>query len=145
LPKTTNKLYWRGNDHLGRKDILNSLNDVLNDDHTNRVSLQEYYEEIASHQIALSLPGLGKSCHREYECFAIGTVVVSPKFQNTNHAPLIPDHHYLAVDNPAQIRDKIAMTTQLELCAIRLNAMRYYDEYLRYESSLKWLWHLLEL
>jgi hypothetical protein len=143
MPKTNSKLYWRGNLHLGRVKILSEITDLLNDDYDKKIGLTSYYEELAKHKVALSLPGLGKSCHREFECFGIGTVVVSPKFQNTYHIPLIPDYHYVCVRT--SIRDRLSCVTENELLSIRSNAMKFYDDYIRFENSVKWMEHLLEL
>jgi hypothetical protein len=145
IPKTSKYLYWRGNLHLGRDKVLQDLKDLTGSNYEQRLPLNEYYSNMAQHRVALSLPGLGKSCHREFECFAIGTVVVSPKFQNIYHVPIIPDYHYLAVDDLSQIRQKLSEVTQEKIDSIRSNAIRYYDENIRFEQSVKWLWHLLEL
>jgi hypothetical protein len=144
IPKMKNQVYWRGNNHLGRQCVIDTLRDMLSTEHS-KISLDRYYEEMAEHFIALSLPGLGKSCHREFECFAIGTVVISPRFQNTYYSPVIPDHHYLCVDDVNDIRRKIESTSASELERIRQNAMSYYDTYIRFDASVQWMQHLLEL
>lgn len=147
LPKCDTPLYWRGNMHLGRDRILGEMKDLLNCDFAERATLDDYYEEMASHQVALSLPGLGNHSHREYEAFAVGTVVLAPRFVNINHAPLIPNVHYLCSEgaDPLQLRARLAATTKEELMAIRKNAMDYYDKYIRYDASVLLLEHLLEL
>lgn len=151
LQKTNNKLYWRGNMHVGRETVIKRVGDLLNEGFDQNIAVDEFYKELASHKIALSLPGLGKSCHREFECFAVGTVVISPKFQNIYHVPLIPNYHYLSVDwgTPdeiaASIRNRISTLEDSEIARIRANAIKYYDDNIRFESSIRWLEHLLEL
>jgi hypothetical protein len=151
IPKVGDKLFWRGNMHVGREPTLRSISDLLNTGYDEIIDGGGFYEELASHRVAISLPGLGKSCHREFECFGIGTVVLSPVFQNTYYAPLIPNHHYLAVDPcdpkdlPEMIRIRLDRTSQEEIENVRMNAMEYYDTYIRFESSINWLFHLLEL
>jgi hypothetical protein len=142
IPKTNRKLYWRGNLHEGREAVLDGIADLLNPDYKETVSVESFYEELASYRLAVSLPGLGKSCHREFECFAIGTVVISPKFQNICHAPLIPNYHYIEAED---IRTRLQTITEDEIEFVRRNAMTYYDTYIRFESSVKLLPHLLEL
>lgn len=153
IPKSSDKLYWRGNPHMGRGEVLAHLTDLLFEGHESLTDLRAYYEETASHKMALSLPGLGKSCHRDFECFALGTVVVAPLFQNLHHSPLLPDVHYAAVrcetsspeDLAQAVRKRATSLTWEDLARIRKNAMDYYDEFIRYESSVKWMKHLLEL
>jgi hypothetical protein len=148
IKKSCKELYWRGNTHLGRHDLLSDVSDLLNKDWSQIVDRETFYKELASHEIAISLPGLGKSCHREFECFAIGTVVVAPLFQNTYHMPLIPDYHYLALEPSSfeeSLRNKLAATSNETLLSIRRNAIKYYDDYIRFESSIQMIKHLLEL
>lgn len=142
--KNDKNIYWKGNNHMGRDKVLKSLSRMLNHDYDSKVELNKHHEEIACHKLALSLPGLGNSCHREYECFGIGTVVISPKFKNLNWMPLIPDHHYICVDNWLHLEAKLNMLSD-RIDLIRSNAMEYYDTYIRFENSVKWLEHLLEL
>jgi hypothetical protein len=145
VPKTKH-LFWRGHLKLGRETLLARFEDLLNNDYREMVPLERYHEEIAEHKMAVSLPGLGKSCHREFECFGIGTVVVSPPFQNIYHVPLVPDYHYLTVDftDHEGVRRKLAKFAN-RLDQIRANAIKYYDSYIRFEASADWLKHLLEL
>jgi hypothetical protein len=148
IEKSYKELYWRGNTHLGRLDLLNSISDLLNKDWKETIDRKDFYQELASYKMALSLPGLGKSCHREFECFAIGTVVVAPMFQNTYHMPLIPNYHYLTLEQgpfDEIVRKKIEATSDDVLSYIRINAMKYYDDYIRFEPSVQMIKHLLEL
>lgn len=144
IPKTQSKIFWKGKLHCGREEIVTSIRNLLNDDYEEHVPLEEFYKRMAQHRLALSLPGLGRSCHREFECFAIGTVVLSPLFENTYYAPLIPDYHYICVD-PKSIPRKLKNITSNQIDFIRENAMRYYDTYIRFEASTHWFEKLLEL
>ena len=152
LPKThESTISWFGNFRLGRNEILHSLKDLLNYDYQETYPLTEYYQKTAQATLVLSLPGQGKTCHREFECFGLGTPVIAPKFKNIHHVPLIENVHYICVDcrkgqhMSDAIRDRINRVTDDELEFIRYNAMLYYDTYIRYENSLYWWSHLLEL
>lgn len=151
--KTSNKIYWKGNLHvgnlhLGRYDILTKIKDLLNEDWQERATASDFYQELSSHELAVSLPGMGKSCHREFECFAVGTAVIAPVFQNTYHMPLVPNYHYLAIESgpiDEKIRERVEKTTFDEIAEVRKNAMKYYDDFIRFEPSVKMIEHLLEL
>lgn len=147
VPKTEERLYWRGNLHLGRAEILSKLEEYLNPDYKEMVPRMQYYEEIARHKFAISIPGLGKSCHREFECFGIGTVVISKEFQNTYYMPLMAGAHYICVKDyePDTILDVLTGTSTNHMHWIRNRAMEYYDKYIRRSSSTLLLAHMLEL
>ena len=148
IEKKSNKIYWKGNLYLGRYDILTKIKDLLNEDWQERVTASNFYQELSSHKLAVSLPGWGKSCHREFECFAVGTAVIAPVFQNTYHMPLIPNYHYLAIESgpiDEKIRERVEKTTSDEIAEVRKNAMKYYDDFIRFEPSVKMIEHLLEL
>jgi len=156
-PKTSDKIYWRGNDHLNRKEVLEQIEDLLNDGYEELTDLETYWREITDHKLALSLPGLGKSCHREFEAFAVGTPVIMPVFQNHFFIDLVPNKHYIAVDagpdmihsNPSKlarlVRDKYNEVKDADLSHVSKAAMAYYDNYIRFEPSIKMLRKLLEL
>jgi len=152
-PKTYENLYWRGRAHLEREYTLDYLKDFLNDTHDRMVNQKGYFLEMARHKIALSLPGLGKACHREFEAFAVGTPALMPKFTNLYYENLIPDYHYISFEPSHHKRlapDIIrryheVIRDDLFLSFIRSNAMRYYDEYIRCDRSAEWIVRLLEL
>lgn len=148
---TRNKnLYFRGNTHLGRKQILDKLSDVLNQGYDLRVAQEQYFMEMSRHRFALSLRGMAKSCHREFEAFAVGTPVIMQYFPNVFYVNLIPDFHYISVNEDerglaACIRDRLGQVNEELWQFVRKNAMEYYDTYIRFESSVEWTRKLLEL
>jgi len=158
-PITSQKLYWRGNPHLGRKEVLQHLTGIMNKEWEELTSIENYWEEIATHKVALSLPGLGAACHREFEAFAVGTPVIMPVFRNRYYEKLIPDCHYIPIKvsdgyiqrHPYEMAQKIiqvykdVINNDHLLNNIRKNAMEYYDTYIRYDQSIHWMRNLLEL
>lgn len=151
IKKNNNQLYWRGSLHKNRKNIIFSIKDLLNTSFEKSIHSKLYFEELASHKVALSLPGGGNSCHREFECFGIGTVVLSPKFKNIYHIPLVPDYHYLSVEGCEEkdiiknIKYRFENLKDDEIDFIRKNAMEYYDNYIEYKKNVYWMMHCLEL
>ena len=57
-----------------------------------------YAREIASSAINLSINGVGETCQRDMEILATGTCLFREVLQAQFHDPLIPNHHYIAVD-----------------------------------------------
>jgi hypothetical protein len=151
IKKNNNELYWRGSLHDSRKNIIFSIKNLLNTSFEKSIHSKLYFEELALHKVALSLPGGGNSCHREFECFGIGTVVLSPKFKNIYHIPLIPNYHYLCIDGDEEkdiiknIRYRFENLKDDEINFIRSNAIEYYDNYIEYKKNAFWTRHCLEL
>ena len=149
IEKKYNKIYWRGTFYKHRKKIIEPLKDLLNDNFDKCIDFRSYYKELASYHLALSLPGGGNSCHREFECFGIGTVVVAPKFKNNYYVPLEPNKHYICIEKCKNVSDAIRSRflsiQESEINYIRENALNYYDTYIRFEKSISWIANLLEL
>jgi hypothetical protein len=112
-----------------------------------------YYGEMARSQMALSLPGLGPSCHREFEGFAVGTPVLMPEFKNLYYEDILPNHHYVLADQQSNESLGVAIIRRYHevrydrdlLEFVSRNAMEYYDKYCRFDVSVKWMIKLLEL
>lgn len=150
LKKTKETMYFRGNLHFGRDKVLSKLEDVLNPNYKKRVNQNRFFKELSQHRIALSLRGMAKSNHREFEAFAVGTPVIMEEFTNLFHVPLIPNHHYISVvpddrELAECIRDRLSQVDDDLLEFIRQNAMEYYDANIKFEKSVQWMLKLLEL
>ena len=157
-PRTETKLYWRGNNHLGRQKVFDLLSDLLSPNYNELAERDVYFQEMSQHVMAISLPGLGRSCHRDFEAFAVGTVVLMPTFHNQFAEPLVADEHYVAAEigcdlqkHPQQAADRLRERyLQVKdnhdfLQFVRGNAEAYYDQFIRYDASAKMMIRLLEL
>jgi hypothetical protein len=149
LPKQYKRLYFRGNTHLGRQEVLNQLKDLLNRDQQS-VNPQTYLREMAQHKVALSLRGMAKTNHREFEAFAVGTPVIMERNPNVFYKNLIPNVHYVSVEPDERglaecIRERLMQVDDAFLDFVAKNAMDYYDEYIRFDKSVLWMQKLLEL
>lgn len=148
--KKNGKMCFRGNCHLGREEILEQLGDLLNTDYRRRINQEQFFKEMAQSRIALSLRGMAKTNHREFEAFAVGTPVIMEYNPNLFHVPLTPDHHYISVNVDERglaecIRDRLSQVDKEFLGFIRQNAMEYYDANIKFENSVQWMLKLLEL
>ncbi len=107
-PKNKTKMYFKGNE-IGRSVILKTLFNIqlINDDYGYRekgvrafqISQKYYLKKMAKRKMALSLPGIGNFCHREIEAFGIKVPVLMPILKNQYYNNLIPDFHYISIDN----------------------------------------------
>jgi hypothetical protein len=159
IPKTKDELFWRGRELCKggtqergkRKSILEAIKHLINKDYHTRKPKEEYYREVASSKMILSLPGLGKACHREFEAFAVGTPVIMPEFTNVYHVNLVPNYHYVSVaphdgESMAEAIERRYHETHKDedlLDFVATNAMAYYDRYCRFDVSVEWFKTLL--
>ena len=153
-PKKSKKLYWRGNPHMDRAKILNEIGSTyLNHDYMETRNKNVYFREIANSKIMLSLRGWGMACHREFEGFGIGTPVLMPKYDNIYLVNIIPDYHYILIEQQhgemyseaIKRRYNEVINDEDFLYYIRRNAMDYYDSYCAFHKSVDWMELLLEL
>jgi len=143
LPRTENALYWRGWRPNSRRPILARLEGLVSPS-PDKVSFLQYAHELCAHKLALSLPGHANCNHRELEAFGMGTPVLMPRLKNTYHEPLVPDVHYLSVEcdtvkDPPKtcaeaLRERYHQVIGNEelLAYVRDNAVRWYDDHLRF-------------
>ncbi len=138
----------KGDGRKLREPFLTSIEDLLILDWKERLPEDMYYQELADAELALSVPGNGNFCHRELECFGIGTPVIMPRLLNSYYHPLIPDHHYVSVDinwetdlvnhKEAAFRERynsvVGKTEYLRFVAN--NAREWYDQNVLYPARI---------
>lgn len=85
-----------------RGKLYNFRNFIKDDDRFNVQGgfkeANEYIKEMASNTINMSLNGSGEVCQRDCEILATGTALFREKLTAKFHNPLIPNHHYIAID-----------------------------------------------
>jgi hypothetical protein len=96
-------LYFAGRDVWFRADVLQNMQCV---NVQPRTDFDLYFEKLSTIKLALSLPGIGNFCHREIECFGLGTPVLMPVLINQMRNPLIPDFHYVSVPRVKDIKEQ---------------------------------------
>ena len=78
-----------------------------------RYSQQEYLDLVGRSKFGLCLAGYGPKCNREIELLGLGTVpIFAPEVDNTYHEPLVEDLHFIRVDSPEQVKEKINSITE---------------------------------
>ena len=69
---------------------------------------EEYLELLRKSKFGLCLPGYGPKCNREIELMGLGVVpVVTPGVDLNYFNPLIENKHYLFVESPQDLNDKL--------------------------------------
>lgn len=155
IPESNRKMYFKGNE-TSRFNFLEYLSDanLINKDYGFRkdglrnlkVPQKEYLQNMASYRISLSLPGVGNCCHREIESFGIGVPVLMPILKNSYYRNLVPNVHYISVDNRNignhRTRDYIVEEEKIlcEMIKVRYNEVVNDDEFLEYISNNALLW-----
>jgi hypothetical protein len=71
---------------------------------------EEYLLKLREAKYGLCLRGYGSKCHREVELMAFGTVpIITPNVSIKSYLePLIENVHYLYIDRPDKIKDKLS-------------------------------------
>ena len=69
----------------------------INEDWEIKLPVQDFYKELMSQHLALSLPGHGNFCHREIECFGLNVPVLMYNPINKYHDPLVPNYHFIQI------------------------------------------------
>ena len=151
VPRTEPKLFFRGlTGYTNRGEILGELRSygIMNDDlEESGVDYTEYLDQCSHRKLALSLPGHGNLCHREFEAMAMGTPVLMPRHKNVLHEPLIPDHHYVSIDADTEEDEPREVARRLKqrydevigdhdyLKQVAQNAIEWYDRNVRFPAS----------
>lgn len=90
---------------------------------------QEYMNILSNSKFGLSLPGYGLKCHREIECMGFGTIpIVTPGLEVKSYIePLEENKHYIYVENPNQIEQKIKSLTSDDINRMSQNCVDWYN------------------
>jgi hypothetical protein len=99
-----------------------------------RKSTEDYFNELNSNKICLSLNGAGEICNRDLEILSCGSVLIRPELSQRFHNPLIPNYHYVSVE---KVKDP---KLQLDLIIDKYNNIKNDDNYLNEVAynGLKW-------
>lgn len=95
--KTNTSLSFRGNLYLFRKFLSSDKRFNIVNTYYENLDETEYYKELLSNTISLSLNGTGEICHRDIESFAASCVVIRPELTVKFKNPLINGKHYIGV------------------------------------------------
>ena len=125
------------------------------------ISPSNYFDDLISHKIALSVYGRGEFCYRDVECFGVGIPIIRFEYLSSFNSPLIPNHHYISIPRPNDMdlyrlgneghakmiegRYHEVINNKDFLDFISKNAKQYYDENFSLETKIKNTFNLLNL
>jgi hypothetical protein len=96
-----------------------SWNEVISEYHctkgkTHKFTHENYLMKLRNSKYGLCLRGYGSKCHREVELMAFGTVpIITPEVSIKSYIePLQEDIHYIFVNNPDELNNKLKNITQ---------------------------------
>ena len=74
---------------------------------------EQYLQILKETRYGLCLPGFGPKCNREIELLCMGAVpILTPGVDTTYHDPLVENVHYIRVEEPEQIPEKLASVSE---------------------------------
>lgn len=110
-----------------------------------KYSQSEYLENIKNSKYGLCLSGYGPKCNREIELMGVGTVpIITPLVDVTYYNPLIENKHYIKVDTPQQVNDKINNISQEEWEYMSNNCLKWYEKNASINGSFNTTIEILE-
>jgi hypothetical protein len=125
-----------------------------------RLSEQEHVRELNKYWINMDVYSVSGVSTRLIEGFALGTAVLSPKFPQKHHAPIIPDYHFVEVpfdeenidsSNFKKLADSYIETFENlkkdkeKIYFISKNARQYYLDNCTIDQHVNLLYNLIDL
>ena len=84
------------------------------------------------------MSGYGPKCNREIELMCMGVVpIITPLVDLTYYNPLTEGKHYIRVDNPYEVKDKIKEITKEHWVEMSNNCIEWYETNCSVEGSFK--------
>lgn len=154
-----NELYFKGTSLEDRKILSYIDKNIITD--FNVIQPSNYFNDLISHRLALSVDGRGEFCYRDIECFGIGVPILRFEYLSKFDSPLIPNYHYVSIPRPHDMdlyrlgnnnhakllenRYHEVINDDEFLKFVSNNAKNYYDENFSLESKIKKTFNLLNL
>jgi len=154
-----NTLYFKGTSLEDRKILSFIDKNIITD--FNVITPSNYFDDLISHKIALSVDGRGEFCYRDVECFGIGVPIIRYEYVSKFISPLIPNYHYISLPRPSDMglyrlgnethakllenRYHEVINDNEFLSFISRNAKEYYDINFSLNSKIKNTFNLLNL
>jgi hypothetical protein len=153
------KLYFKGTSLEDRSILSHIDKDIITE--LNPVHTSEYFNDLISHKLALSVDGRGEFCYRDVECFGIGVPMLRFEYLSVFNAPLIPNYHYISIPRPSDMslyrtgnkshaelieRRYLEVIDDSELLNfISNNAREYYNKNFEIENKIKNTFNIINL
>jgi hypothetical protein len=104
-----------------------------------KFSHEEYLMKLRDSKYGLCLRGYGSKCHREVELMAFGTVpIVTPEVNVSSYMePLIENTHYILVNNPEELKQKVASIDKEQWTKMSKSCYEWYQRNVHSKNSWK--------
>jgi len=104
-----------------------------------KFSHEEYLMKLRDSKYGLCLRGYGSKCHREVELMAFGTVpIVTPEVNVSSYMePLIENTHYILVNNPEELKQKVASIDKEQWTKMSTACYEWYQRNVHSKNSWK--------
>lgn len=105
----------------------------------------EYLDCVSSSRFGLCLPGYGPKCNRDIELMGLGTVpIVTPGVCTRYYNPIKEGVHYVRVDQPEDIPEKIKSISKDKWEEMSKNCLDWYEENCSIEGSFLTTKYIIE-
>lgn len=89
---------------------------------------KEYLKLLTKSKFGLCLSGYGPKCNREIELMCMGVVpIITPLVDLTFFNPLTEGKHYIRVNQPSEIKEKISKISQQQWEEMSNNCIEWYE------------------
>lgn len=129
------KFIFRGNVHGAARGSAALLTEYDCFEGYESINLHDYFNELTKFKIGLSIPGVGELCYRDVEYMAIGIPMMRFEYITQMNPPLIPNHHYIAIDRIDTEEHKNFNGGPIS--AEREGGQEYVDQYLKRFKEVK--------
>jgi hypothetical protein len=104
-----------------------------------KFSHEEYLMKLRDSKYGLCLRGYGSKCHREVELMAFGTIpIVTPEVNVSSYMePLIENTHYILVNNPEELKQKVASIDKEQWTKMSKSCYEWYQRNVHSKNSWK--------
>lgn len=110
-----------------------------------KYSQTEYLDLLKKSKYGLCLSGYGPKCNREIELMCMGTVpIITPLVDLTYYNTLEENKHYISVEHPSQIKDKINNISKDQWTNMSNNVIKWYEENASIKGSFNTTMEILE-
>jgi hypothetical protein len=131
IDKELVNLFFRGKLYGLRHDLYQTNKININQ---NIINIKDYFNELNSNKISLSLNGAGEICNRDIEILSSKSVLLRLELKQKLHNPLIPNYHYVSYEYNED------PTIQSEIIVNKFNEIKNDIDYLKFisENGYKW-------
>jgi hypothetical protein len=120
-----------------RKHLKQDRRFNIIDTNQERLSIEDFLQELNNDKINLSFNGIGEISHRDIDILGLGNVLLRPKLAVKFHNDLIPEYHYASVE----VEDQADFKTFSDAFIEKYNKIKKDKDYLDFISHNGKAWY----